>query len=79
MSCNLLSIFDHPIIYKTVDYIDNWTIALGVCLVLISIDSRLIVNWSVDNMNPDVTQYVMSFDVSVSPKTKKMKIRKQIQ
>jgi hypothetical protein len=50
-----------------------------VYLVLISIVSRLIADWSVENMNLDVTQYVMSFDVSVSPKTKKMKIRKQIQ
>jgi hypothetical protein len=78
-SCNLLSIVDHPIIYKKVDYIDNWTTVLGVYLVLISIVSRLIADWSVENMNLDVTQYVMSFDVSVSPKTKKMKIRKQIQ
>ena len=57
-SCNLLSIFDRPIIYKTVDYIDNWTTALGVYLVLIYIISRLIADWSVENMNLDVTQYV---------------------
>ena len=36
-SCNLSFIFDRPVIYKTSDYIDNWTTALGVYLVLISI------------------------------------------
>ena len=36
----------------------------------IDIYSRLITDWSVENINLDVTQYMMLLDVSVLPKKK---------
>jgi hypothetical protein len=48
----------------------NLTTVLGVYLVL---NSRFVAEWSVENMNPDVSPYRMSLDASVSPKKKKEK------
>jgi hypothetical protein len=44
--------FDGPIICKTVKYIDHWTTALGVDSAL---KSRLIDDWSAQNMNHDMS------------------------
>jgi hypothetical protein len=76
MSCNLSFIFDRPIIWKTVIYIvqsDNST-----CCIL-DIDvyrfRRLIVDWSVENVNHYITPRGRSLDINVSStKTKKKNI-----
>jgi hypothetical protein len=36
---------------------------------------RLITDWLVENMNPDMTQYRMPLDISVSPKNNNKKIQ----
>ena len=50
----------------------NRTAAIGMYSVLIhKYLSRLITDWSVENMTPDMTLYEMLLDVIVSPKKRK--------
>ena len=71
MSCDLWIIFVCPIICNTVQYIHYRTTASWHVLGFdTQIFSRLITDWSVENMNMDVTPYRMHIDVSVSPKKK---------
>ena len=71
MSCDLWIIFVCPIICNTVQYIHYRTTASWHVLGFgTQILSRLITDWSVENMNLDVTPYRMHIDVSVSPKKK---------
>ena len=71
MSCDLWIIFVCPIICNTVQYIHYRTTASWHVLSFdTQIFSRLIAEWSVENMNLDVTPYRMHIDVSVSPKKK---------
>jgi hypothetical protein len=68
--CKIVSfIFDSPIICKTVNYTDQsynsfWCVfgfdTYSFC--------RLIADWPVENMNPDITPNGMSLDVSISQK-----------
>jgi capsular polysaccharide biosynthesis protein len=76
MPCNLLFIFDRQIICKTVKYIvesDNssWCV-LGFDNLIFS---RRIIDWSVENMNLDMTPHGMSLYASVSPKKKDTRIQ----
>lgn len=76
MPCNLLFIFNRPIICKTVTYIvesDNSS-----CRVLgfdNLIFSRRVVDWLVENMNLDMTPHRMSLYATVSPKKKDTRIK----
>jgi hypothetical protein len=58
---NLSLTFDRPIKCKTVNYIDQskTTVLVVYSVSNIYIFSRLIANWSVENMNLDVTPYEM--------------------
>lgn len=56
---NLSVNFDYPVIHNTVKYIVHGFNA-----------SRLIADWSFQNMNSEVTPYGILLDVSVPPKTK---------
>ena len=74
MSGNLSLIFDHPVICKTVEEIDQSDNITDLVLdfnTLICV--RLIDDWSVEYMNFRVILYVMSLDGSVSPKQNELK------
>jgi hypothetical protein len=69
---DLSFIFDRPIKCKTVKYTDqldnsSWNVLGFDTLRFI----RLIADWSVENIKPDMTPYRMLLDVIVSPKNKK--------
>ena len=66
MSGNLLLCFDHPIIARQLNILTNWTTAFRFVLSFnTSIFGRLIIDWSLENINPDMTLYMMSLDVSI--------------
>ena len=68
MLCNLSWIYDNPFFCDIVQYIDQ---SYYCSLHVLGFDtlrfSRLITDWSVENMNPDMTPYRMLY-VSVLPK-----------
>jgi len=69
MSDDLLFIIDHPIIHKSIKCIDQLDNSSHHVFDLnTSRIGRLMVDWSVQNMNPDTTLYSMFLDVSVSQK-----------
>ena len=68
MSGNRLFIFYCPIICKTVHYIDQLENSSW-CVYLI-LKTRLISDWSVENMNPDVNSNKMLLELLVYCKTK---------
>jgi len=68
MSDDLSFIIDHPIIHKSIKCIDQLDNSSHVFDLNTSRIGRLMVDWSVQNMNPDTTLYSMVLDVSVSQK-----------
>jgi hypothetical protein len=69
-SGNLSFIFDHPIIARQLNYIGK---SENSCLHVFSFNtsrfSRPITDWSVENINPDMTLSMM-LDASISPEKK---------
>ena len=66
-SGNLSFIFGRPIICKTLKHIDHWH-NRSRCVLCFKGFSRLITDWLVENVNPDMTSNRILLDVSVLPK-----------